>query len=1296
MQSNESTPYQTSDKYPWRRLGLDLRAVNPISSMLCADESFYLHWLARNYYQGLGEIVDGGPLLGGSTYSLASGLSKNSAVTDTHKRITSYDLFRFFPDFARLLPSTLFKTGDSLLPIFRENIRPYENLVEVVAGDILEKRWSGKPVEVLFIDLAKSWQIQNHLLREFFNCLIPNRSIVIQQDYFHYYCYWIHLIMEYFRPYFKIVHEPEGATLSFLLIKQIPRELLQMDYSRFFSREQAIQLMDQAIVPFGGTRKLILKTTQMRLLCDWQEYELACRIGHEIRQSPDWHDSLLYDLVQAESHIPSEILFPGLEGRQALIAFSRTYNLFKQKEWIYAVPRSLSPFDISSDYDRRRPQVLKAKTLSQAGELINETYQPKAGTMSKLLGQYRNYNLVEYDYRVYGLPLSLGHTDLSDEAHRQRSGIISATTAQQVREKIGALSASLKPVPLPDPSKQGAPKRNFSFLLPTRGNLEGINRLFESIVDTTACLDALEIVLAVDDDDLEGQAITHDRLSLKKIVLPRGAPMGTLNRACFDLSSGRYVMLINDDIVLRTKGWDTIIAGVFAEYADEIALVHVNDLLFREKLCTFPMLARRACLEIGICPAEYRRYRTDDHIYDTYSLLAYLGHKRIVYLADVIFEHQNHSARPETDGGQIFRSVDNKVYTPNQAILELDARQFDATLEARKQDARRLAQLIDGARYTTLQTRQQAALGQLDPHRKSSAYQFLLDSIQDSFSYRQNEVVQRRTAASRMARTTIAVVTSNMRKEYAARCLALVKEHTRNYDLMILDNGQSGDFSHTREMNKILRSVETDYLVLMDDDVFVEPGWLEGLLKCLDDRTALVAPLHRDQRGALSFSGVYFAGDGQGTHAHLRDRPDRPRVAQTVCSALILIDRRKCADIFMDEIYAKYFLDLDYSLQVWEAGYQVVVTPEVIVTHLGGATMVWGTEQANVVQERDRRRFLERWIKTGRLAQLEHGLWQGYPTLRPLVEIPGRIHQFFDELPFTGFHTQLFALVSAAQDYALFTKLLETRLETCLQQLETRGDYQNLAHGRAILHTLHAAHSAQDQRPRWQVYRTYLALFITTARQNPRLAVSKALAKLSGTGYAAHPVIVKSNYRGFNIVRYRQKHYGLATALGPFDIDTVPDSILSAHQRSGLVIVGNWDGEIQWRILRAYLAKVITLARQDPRRALQKTLKKLIGPRYTDHPQLVANSYWGFNIIHYRENCYGLALALGPVNIEKLPEKIIQDYQRTGQVIIGNAAGEVKRRILRAYMAKVMTLVRKDPQLALRKALRKLTRFALE
>ena len=603
---------------------------------------------------------------------------------------------------------------------------------------------------------------------------------------------------------------------------------------------------------------------------------------------------------------------------------------------------------------------------------------------------YEGFNIFVLESRFFAVPRDCPVTDI--ESIRANAKFV-GLAFQEVETEIDKFSKE-EPMPAGRTARHREPFR-FSFLLPTRGRPDLVDRLFRSIVDTTSSLDQLEIILGIDDDDQATQKITHDRLNLKKVILPRGQKMGALVSACYAASSGRFIMGVNDDLILRTQGWDEIVASCFERFGDDIGLIHVNDLLFRDVLCTFPILSRRACKEIGFSPAEYKRYKIDDHIYDTYNLLAYLGYKRITYLPDVIFEHENHGQVVDPKLKYMYISADNKVYVPDQDILARDDEIFHRYFEARKEAALKLAALIEGDKSHRI----------MESRRRSQTC--LLKGAPDPYSYRRKDFTtsySHISATSKaLPRTTIAVVTADIRSEFASRCVSLVKQHTPSHDLIVLDNSRDSGFSHPREMNKVMRAINTDLLVLLDDDVFVEPGWFEGLARCLDERTAVVAPLHKDKDGKISFTGGYLAGDGLGTHEHTFDVPSSPRSAQSCCSAAILIDMKKCGQILMEEAYKKYFFDIVHSFEVWEAGYRVVVTPEVTVTHVGGATAIRGSASSSNFFEIDRKTFINQWVETGRLARLEEIVWQKDPYLALLVGIPREINRLYSELETVSF-----------------------------------------------------------------------------------------------------------------------------------------------------------------------------------------------------------------------------------------------------------------------------------------------------
>lgn len=221
----------------------------------------------------------------------------------------------------------------------------------------------------------------------------------------------------------------------------------------------------------------------------------------------------------------------------------------------------------------------------------------------------------------------------------------------------------------------------FSLIVPTRRRLTSLRRFVDSVVATVADTKTIEIVLVVDSDDADSCALDDRRVVCRRSVGPPGRTMGALNQAGYEASTGRYVMLLNDDVVVRTRGWDATLARTLDEYPDGVVLGHVNDTLMRDHLCTFPVLSRRFCeLAGGLCPTDYTRYRIDDHIEDVFNRLFALGHRRAVYFPEVVFEHQNGVVMPEG----------HREYHADPAGLAVDAPIFERHAAARMRLVRRL------------------------------------------------------------------------------------------------------------------------------------------------------------------------------------------------------------------------------------------------------------------------------------------------------------------------------------------------------------------------------------------------------------------------------------------------------------------------------------------------------------------------------------------------------------------------------------------------------------------------------
>jgi len=194
----------------------------PVPTMLSPGEINYLYWVASKRFSGEGRVCELGCFLGGSTWALARGLADRAG---TAPPLLTYDAFEMDADTAAAFPVG-YRAGESFRPLFGRYLKPLLDRVLVREGFIPRDLDPAKerelypeqePIEVLFVDAAKTWLVHNTILRAFGRHLIPGRSVLIQQDFKHFGAYWIPLHMWQMRECFEPLHDVlGGATYSFL------------------------------------------------------------------------------------------------------------------------------------------------------------------------------------------------------------------------------------------------------------------------------------------------------------------------------------------------------------------------------------------------------------------------------------------------------------------------------------------------------------------------------------------------------------------------------------------------------------------------------------------------------------------------------------------------------------------------------------------------------------------------------------------------------------------------------------------------------------------------------------------------------------------------------------------------------------------------------------------------------------------------------------------------------------------------------------------------------------------------
>jgi len=712
-----------------------------------------------------------------------------------------------------------------------------------------------------------------------------------------------------------------------------------------------------------------------------------------------------------------------------------------------------------------------------------------------------------------------------------------------------------------------------------------MQRFLDSVLATTSRPQDLEIVMVVDADDKASKDFKYDRLQLRTVVVPQGLAMGALNMAGYRASKGQYLMLMNDDVIVRTAAWDEKVLAVFRSFSDDIVLVHTEDGIFHDKLCTFPFVSRTFCeMAGGICPEAYFRYRIDDHIYNVFNLLAVLQHKRIAYLPDVLFEHLNF----------VINQKGAAEYVPDPVNHAKDTNLFDRLLGERKELALKLA-------------------GWIDTHRKRHAedtWRKILAPIADSVSLRRPEYIRTFVGCQPKVgdiRVTVGVVSANLNGDHPRICIDLLKKHTSNFELIIIDNNHCGDFNHAREMNRLLGMCRTDYLVLMDDDVWVSPGWLEGLLGAIGPEVGVVTPLHRDREGHLSYAGVVMRPDLSGHHSHVHEAPKSPVPIQTLCSAVMLIDMTKVGDIRVDESYSKYFLDIDYGLRIWEAGYKVMLAPASVCTHLGGGTLAHQSSKSQGLFEVQRQHWHGEWINSGRYEQLRQSRWRDERAIDSLLELPERISTLFDRAPAETIDKFIERALPIIREIQSIPTLLQ----------HTQEKISAVVHGSFV-----------------SVY-------------DPHFGHLMVLYGMCGA-----PTLINGNLSGYDIYVCGDKFYSVVTGA-----PTPTRDQLILHALTGAMEAASLSA-LRARIDRGLAPDSHAHSNSDaPVNSRASTTASQNGSGVVGE-KLVLEDYLGYNIVLYG-SYYGLRQADGAFDISKIRRAEYED------IVVGESVEAVKAAILR-------------------------------
>lgn len=264
-------------------------------------------------------------------------------------------------------------------------------------------------------------------------------------------------------------------------------------------------------------------------------------------------------------------------------------------------------------------------------------------------------------------------------------------------------------------------------------------------------------------------------------------------------------------------------------------------------------------------------------------------------------------------------------------------------------------------------------------------------ALHDVLSERLEAVESIVAARTRRPRGLASIVTLSWNAVYFTKlALASIASHTSEpYEVIVVDNGSGQetlealreiDDPHVRVIynptnlgyaggnNVGLAAAKGDHIVILNNDVIVTEGWLDGLLDAFDRIPGLGISAPRSNRvaGDQMLTDVTY-NDLDGIHAYARDRRQRWEgcgyFSERAIGLCLCVDRRVIDEIggFDERFGLGNFEDDDFCIRVRAAGYRIFVRDDVFIHHFGSQSFAANGVDYRATMAENWRKFAQKW-----------------------------------------------------------------------------------------------------------------------------------------------------------------------------------------------------------------------------------------------------------------------------------------------------------------------------------------------
>lgn len=213
------------------------------------------------------------------------------------------------------------------------------------------------------------------------------------------------------------------------------------------------------------------------------------------------------------------------------------------------------------------------------------------------------------------------------------------------------------------------------------------------------------------------------------------------------------------------------------------------------------------------------------------------------------------------------------------------------------------------------------------------------------------------------------VILSLNQKEWTLACLRSIQNHTSiPYEIIIVDNGSNKDtvdalieytdrndrvtlilnaqnHGFAEGNNQALPLAKGDYVLLLNNDTLATSGWLEGMIRVLDEHpeTGIVGPMSNYVAGPQIVESARYSSipEMEAFASRWRDGHRGESLEASMVIGFCMLMRRKVIEAIggMDGIFGiGNFEDMDFCYRATLAGFRIRIAREVFVHHQGSQT----------------------------------------------------------------------------------------------------------------------------------------------------------------------------------------------------------------------------------------------------------------------------------------------------------------------------------------------------------------------